>query len=239
VTTPAGHANVWGLKAGAWVDFRTRPGERRIGELAAAAHRHGALFSINHPAGECAGCAWEHDLPPELDAIEVWNGRHGPQDRAVAMWERLLRDGRRVTAVGASDWHREPDPIDSANVRVHATTLDEASLLQAIREGRVVVMRGAGDRTPDFTVRSGSRVATVGDRLQASGAPATLAVIAPGFEGGRVVFVVNGTRLEAVPVPHGGAVRVDRTLEPGYVRCELFAPGGALVAMTNPVFVTP
>ena len=39
----------------------------------------GALFSINHPFGDCAGCSWGQKIPASLDAIEIWNGRVGPQ----------------------------------------------------------------------------------------------------------------------------------------------------------------
>ena len=237
VTTPAGHANVWGLDAGEWVDFRVRPAERGVGELVKAAHQYGALFSINHPAGECGGCSWEHDVPDPVDAIEVWNGRHGAQDKAVALWERLLREGRRVTAVGASDWHRDPDPIDHANVRVFASELGERAILEALRAGRVIVMRSAADRTPTFTVRAGPKSATVGESVTAIAKPAVIEVLAPGVQAGRAVVIVNGTRLPAISVGDGPA-RLERVLEPGYVRCEIYAADGALVSLMNPVFVT-
>src|SRR5262249_34670435 len=78
VTTPSGHANAWGLRPDAWIDFRVKPDDpdaaKAIADLAAAAHRGGALFSINHPVGECDGCAWEQTIPAALDAIEIWNG---------------------------------------------------------------------------------------------------------------------------------------------------------------------
>jgi hypothetical protein len=237
VTTPGGHANVWGLNAGEWVDFRVRPAERRIADLLKAAHEHGAVFSINHPASECAGCSWEHDVPAGIDAIEVWNGRHGAQDRAIALWERLLREGRRVTAVGASDWHRDPDPIDNANVRVFAPELEERAVLDAVRAGRVIVMRSAADRTPTFTVRVAGKSATVGDSIPANAERAVIEVVAPALQGGRAVLIVNGTRLPAIPILDGSA-RLERVLEPGYVRCEIYAADGALVSLTNPVFVT-
>lgn len=238
VTTPAGHANVWGLSRGEWVDFRIRPTDRRVDELVKTAHAHGALFSINHPVSECVGCSWEQEIPRGLDAIEVWNGRHGAQDKAVELWERLLREGRRVTAVGSSDWHRDPDPIDNANVRVLASDLTEHSILDAIRAGRVIVMRSAADRTPTFTVRVGGQSARVGESLMASSAPAAIEVHAPGIHDGRVVLVVNGTRLTSIPISEGTPARIERVLEPGFVRAEIYGADGALVALTNPVFIT-
>jgi hypothetical protein len=237
VTTPAGHANVWGLERGEWVDFRIRPHDRGIDRLARTAHGYGALFSINHPASDCAGCSWEQEIPEALDAIEVWNGRHGAQDKAVALWERLLREGRRVTAVGASDWHRDPDPIDNANVRVFAHDLSERAILDAIRAGRVIVMRSASDGTPAFTVRAGGMSATVGESLRAIAAGAVLELGAPGVRDGRVVFIVNGTRLPSIVVSEDTPARLERPLEPGFVRAEVYASDGALIALTNPVFI--
>ncbi len=211
ITTPAGHANAWGLQGQRWVDFRVRPHEKRIGELVDATHRQGALFSINHPAGECSGCSWEHEIPDGVDAIEVWNGRRGPQDRAVAMWERLLRDGRRVTAVGASDWHRPPDPIDGANVRVFVHAHTQAGILDGIKAGRVIVMRGAADAMPSFTVRSGSRSATVGESLTIADAPGAIEIEAPGLPGGRAVVVLNATRIP-VALDAAGKARLEHAL---------------------------
>ncbi len=236
VTTPAGHANVWGLDYDEWVDFRVRPHERRVGELVNAAHRFGALVSMNHPVAECAGCAWQHDIPAGLDAIEVWNGRGGPQDGAVAMWERLLREGRRVTAVGASDWHRDPDPIDRPSVRVFARSLMGKPILDGIRAGRVIVMRAAADFTPTFTVRSGPRSATVGESLRIADEPAAIAIEAPGLPGGRAVVVLNTTRIP-VALDAAGKVRLERTLEPGYIRLETYDAHGEMVAFTNPVYL--
>lgn len=239
VTTPAGHANVWGLDGGEWVDFRVRPQDRRISELTAAAHRFGALFSINHPVGECAGCSWEHDWPDGLDAMEIWNGSRGPQDGAVQLWDRLLRQGQRVTGVGASDWHREPDPIDRPHVRVLASRLDERAILEAIRRGRVIVMRDARDETPHFTVTSGGRTATVGGTIRAGTAPATLEVVAAGLVAGRVVTILSGVKLPDVVLDERGRARYEHVLKPGFVRWEVFAADGTPAAIANPVWVTP
>jgi hypothetical protein len=149
----------------------------------------------------------------------------------------VLREGRRVTAVGASDWHRDPDPIDGANVRVFAPALREADILNAIRAARVIVMRSASDPTPAFTVRIGNVSATVGESLTMGQGPAVIEVRAPGVRDGRVVFVVNGTRLPSIPVSDDVPARVERVLDRGFVRAEIYDVDGSLVALTNPVFV--
>ena len=236
ITTPAGHANVWGVR-GEWIDFRVRPHERRIGELVAAAHRQQAVFSINHPVGECAGCSWEHEIPPGVHAMEVWNGPRGPQDGAVEIWERLLREGRRVTAVGASDWHRDPAPIDAPNVRVQTDRLNGPDIFDAIRSGRVIVTRTSRDLIPDFFVRSAGESATVGGTLTIADSSSIIDIHAPGLTGGRAVVVLNGTRLPPVPLPAGARVRLQQALAPGYIRLETYDANGEMVAFTNPVFL--
>jgi hypothetical protein len=50
---------------------------------------------------ECGGCAWEHDVPDGIESAEIWNGPFGPQPGAVALWDRLLLEARRLTAVGS------------------------------------------------------------------------------------------------------------------------------------------
>ena len=110
VTTPNGHASVWGLDDNEWVDFRVKAGEEPgIADLVSSARRFGALFSINHPASTCVGCGWEHAVPKEVAAIEVSNGRHGEVAGALARWDGLLKSGHELTGVGSSDWHADAE----------------------------------------------------------------------------------------------------------------------------------
>lgn len=239
VTTPGGHASVWGLGPGEWVDFRVGPEDHRLEDLVHTSHRHGALFAINHPTADCDGCRWDHAVPVGVDGIEVWNGAEGPQAGALARWDGLLASGRRITGVGSSDWHREPSPIDAANVRVYANALTERAILDAIRAGRVIVMRAATDLTPTITVKAGTVAAGIGGTL-ALGAneEATIEVQAPGLAGGRLELDSNGKLFVTVPIEADGTARVKRRLAPGYVRFELQAADRTTVAVTNPVYVS-
>lgn len=238
VTTPNGHASVWGLDEGEWVDFRVRAEDKRIGELIGAAHRFGALFSINHPVSDCVGCGWEHEIGPDVDAIEITNGRHGEVEASLAIWDKLLTSGRHITGVGSSDWHRAPDPIDVANTRVFAASLSENAILSAIHAGRAIVVNGAQHATPDVTVQAAGKSARIGDTLPlpASGS-VTLEVKAPTLPHGQAVVIANGTRASPVILDANGAARLERRASPGYVRLELSAADGGLVAITNPVYL--
>jgi hypothetical protein len=238
ITTPGGHASVWGLGPDTWVDFRVSAKEGRIGELVSAAHRAGALFSVNHPASDCVGCGWTHEFVEGIDAIEILNGQHGDVDKSLAIWDRLLRSGRRLTAVGSSDWHRAPNPIDDAHVRVYAPARTQEAILAAIRNGHVIVMRKGRDPNPEITFTSGTRTARVGESLDlAPGSPLRVRVVAPGLTDADVVVVANGTRAATAKIDLLGEARVEFAASPGYARVELRGPDGQAVAIANPVYL--
>ena len=246
ITTPGGHANVWGLKPGDWIDFRTAAGDARIDRLAAEAQSRGALFSINHPDDDCQGCDWRHPVPSYLSAVEVWNGVFGPQPGAVKLWDELLRSGRRVTGVASSDWHRPPAVLGAGSVRVLADALTEASILGAIRDGVVVMMRDASSPPPMLTARSGGTSAGVGETLRAAAnAPLEFGVQVPVFTSRglspcpaqcTVELFWNGEKVDSAPAG-SGHVTFQRTAAPGYGRIALISTG-VVVALTNPIYVT-
>ncbi len=177
-----------------------------------------------------------------IDAIEISNGQHGEVARALTIWDGLLRAGRRITAVGSSDWHRGPNPIDNAHVRVLAPSLTESAILEAIRRGRVIVMRNVRDATPDITVTSGSNVARVGESLTlAPGSTETVKVIAPGMAGAEMVVVANGERVATKRLDPRGEARIEKRFGPasgsGYLRVELHGTDGMPLAIANPVYL--
>ena len=238
VTTPGGHASVWGLDPGAWVDFRIGAKDHRIADLIAAARRAGGVFSVNHPASACAGCGWSHDFADGIEAIEVSNGRHGEVAAALALWDRLLGSGRRITAVGSSDWHSAPNRIDDANVRVRAAALTESAILDAIRQGHVIVMRNARDAAPEIVVRSDRRMARVGDALVLEpAARLRVEITAPGHVGSQAVVLLNGTEAATATLDLLGEARVEVAGAPGYLRVELRAPDRTPQAIANPIYL--
>ena len=93
VTTSGGHANVWGLAGErAFVDFRVLPGDRAVQGLVDQARAQGALVSINHPYADCFACSWTHDVPQDLDAIEISNPGAANLALAIGLWDSLLRE---------------------------------------------------------------------------------------------------------------------------------------------------
>ena len=239
VTTPGGHANVWGLGARDFVDFRLLPGDTDIERVVRDVTGRGALFSINHPFAECSQCSWAHPIPEAVAAIEVWNGPDGPQRRALALWDELLRSGRRITAVGSSDWHRHPRPLARGSVRVFASELSTPAVLAAIRAGRVIVMGETRSPTPEFTARSAGSRAGVGDTLPVvAGRVFRVEILAPGLGGGRADLYWNGESAASAPLgPEGGAAFERTASVGGYLRVQLYDAEGAIFALTNPIFV--
>lgn len=240
VTTPGGHATVWGLPPGAWIDFRVRPTDegaaKAIDGFVAEAHRAGALFAISHPIDNCAGCSWDQAIPAAIDAVEIWQNEKAPRDAAIAFWDRLLREGRHLTAVGVADWHRPATRIDIAASRVLAGSLTQAAILDGIRAGHVIVMRDAATEPPSVHARCGASRAGVGDTLIcAPNDTLTMEIAAPAFHDGRADVIWNAARMTTMAIGRG--VTFHMPAAAGYLRAHLYAADGSPVAITNPVYV--
>jgi hypothetical protein len=261
VTTYGGHVNAWGLPAGAVVDFRVRPGDAAgILAVAARAHRLGALVSVNHPFALCGGCDWSYgDAIKEFDAVEVWNGEWDATDEtALKTWDGLLRRGRRPTAVASSDSHRAQNPVGRPTTNVGAEELKQAALLRAIRRGRVYLTREPYGLTVDFEAAAGtigSRGATaartgIGGELRLT-APGTLVFyVRVGFapfaqeptipfapRSAAVSLVSDGRAIRTWPADQLTEVFEVECERDGYYRLEVRDKAGAMLALTNPVYV--
>jgi PHP domain len=239
VTTPGGHANVWGLGPRDFVDFRVLPGEGQIGALVRSVVARGAVFSINHPFADCAQCSWDHSVPEGVTGIEIWNRWDGPQEPAITLWDRLLKTGRRLTGVGSSDFHRRPQPLGRGSVRVWAPELSTPAILNAIRKGRVIVMGDGTTPPPLVTLRAGDRTAEVGDTLAIrKGGTLVVEVSAAAWAGGRADVVWSGEKVGSLALGRDLGGFEYKAPGDGYVRVEVRGPDGAVAALTNPVFVT-
>ena len=137
ITTLDGHANALGISR--WVDFRVeKPGDPAI--LAEQVALAGGLLSVNH---DKPPIPWRHLAPP-MDCMEVWQ-RHwlAANDVSLARYDRRLRDGRRITAIGGSDYH-QPAAIDiSAPFRLGTPTtvlfceeLSQDGVMRGLKSGR-------------------------------------------------------------------------------------------------------
>ncbi len=167
VTTTKGHANVWGLPQGHWVDFRM---DRLfdINDTIREVHQVGALFCINHPFAFCSGCPWEFENAQNYDCMEVWNGFWDPTDYlAVDMWASFLRKGKKTVIVGCSDSHEPSFPIGDPTTHVYANNLSQKSILEGIRQGNVYITANPLGPTLDFQAHVASKKPVrMGDTLE-------------------------------------------------------------------------
>ncbi|MBL9102591.1 MAG: PHP domain-containing protein [Myxococcales bacterium] len=209
-TTYQGHANAIG--ATAWVDHKIgQPGVTIAGAAAAFAEQ-GALLSINHPVLElgnvCIGCAWKHEVPASLSAVEVATtgldkGGGYFTDDAIKYWDGLCATGLHVAAIGGSDDHRAgqdldafQSPIGDPTTMVYAESLSVAAIINGIRAGRTMVkLQGPDDPMVELTADA----AIEGDTISADSVTFT-ATVTGAPEGSAVRFVRNGVPLGMTPI---------------------------------------
>ena len=247
ITTYGGHANAWGLPSGTWIDFRVSSKDNAgISNIAAEAHRSGALISINHPFALCGGCAWSYDAAARgFDAIEVWNGEWDWTDeQALKMWDKILQSGRHITAIGSSDSHRAANPIGHPTAHVAARVESQRALLDAIRQGRVYLTSEVARPVLRFEAETMGKRPTrwmVGDEFHFS-TPATIrflvsAQAAP--PGSTISLVSNGQVLRSLSTTTDGRPQIIEVecRSDSYYRLEVRDGVKAMLALTNPIYV--
>ena len=243
VTTPGGHFNVWGLSGErAYIDFRIQPGDPAIETVMKGAAGEGALISINHAVTDCFACSWTHAVPAAVNAWEVFNGTLEGRRQALAMWDQLLRSGRRVTAVGESDWHHGPAPIGSPTSRVWAAELSASAILSAVKAGHVVVVASMALPVPEIVARAGGVSARVGDHLTVRAGELVaieVGVDPQAYGGDRVDLIWRGEGVAHAAVSADGKVVFERyPPEPGYFRVQITGPDGSPRAIANPIYLS-
>ena len=123
VTTRHGHWLAIGLPPGGWVDWRYAP---RDGAFAGYADRYVQMAAWWWPPTRRSRypAAPGSSVTRDVDAIEVWNGLWNVDDElSLRIWHQLLRQGRRITAVGGSDSHVAGQPVGRPQTVVDAEEL--------------------------------------------------------------------------------------------------------------------
>jgi hypothetical protein len=240
VTTYRGHMGALGSLD--WVDFRQVDPEGMV-DAVRMVRRDGGLSVRNHPASTTSG--W--GFAPVTDAIEVWNGPWDGRNRnplALDAWADELATGRRTIAVGGSDMHdigADRQPIGTPVTWVRAPDPGRSGILDGLRAGRVVVSRTVAGPHLDVLACAtpGGGTAGIGD---------TLACLATSPVDVRWrVRAATGSELRVLgPVGPLASIALDKddvtgTLRilpadrPRFVRCEVRARDGALLALADPI----
>ncbi len=245
VTTFAGHFNVWGSRD--WVDFRVED----AGQMAAAlrsAQEMGGLTSCNHP--KPFGPPWDYPDVANYDLVEVWNGPWGEANQAALdFWVTQLERGRRISAIGGSDYHRRGAASD-AHERALGTPVvwawvpgvaDAGAILDAIRAGHTSLSDEPDG--PFLALEAGpDHAAMAGDAINVDGSgELEFRVSCLRSAATRLILLdQRGPRWER-ELPDAEA-QVSVRLAAGnsrYVRAELRGSDGSLRALTNPLYLSP
>ena len=86
---------------------------------------------------------WEDEAC--FDMIEVWNGPMRPVNlRGIAWWTNMLKSGRKIAAVGGSDFHHDRRPVRLAHpvTAVYSASRSAADIVDAALHGRSYIMNG-------------------------------------------------------------------------------------------------
>lgn len=245
VTTRHGHWLAIGLPPNGWVDWRYAPSDGVFPRFAAGVRDGGGLVVAAHPSVPLPGTAWEFGFD-DVDALEVWNGRWNLDDEfSLRTWQRLLRRGRRVVAVGGSDSHGEHQQVGLPQTVVHAEGLSTPDVIDGLRRGRSYLARSC-DVALELTACCPHVGGVAGPgqtlRVPADGRVTVTAVIsgAPGTD----VAVITAEGPVRRATVESDRARVQCDLDAGsarFARLEVREaqrrPLGAMVALTNPVWL--
>ncbi|MFC7155009.1 CehA/McbA family metallohydrolase [Halomarina halobia] len=239
ITTRAGHFGALGLEPEQWIDWRYAPDDDALSRFVEEVHDVGGIAVANHPFCPYKGCDWRFDYE-RMDAVEVWNGPWTWEDEAaVQTWDRMLREGRYLPAVGASDAHDYEDDIGVPHTVVHAPRLGRDAVLAGLAAGRSYVVESDAI-TLDVRAVSGSHEAIPGERLERPPkAPITVELAVRGAPGSEVTFHTQDSIVKTVSVTEDRQrIAYETTAEASaFVRIELRTADGDMLALTNPVFL--
>jgi len=246
VTTRHGHWLAVGLPPDGWVDWRYAPRDGVFASYAADVHAMGGLVVVAHPSVPLPGSLWEFGYRG-VDAVEVWNGKWNVDDEvSLRTWLRLLRRGRRITAVGSSDSHGPHQPVGKPHTVVHAEELSARGLVDAVRRGRCYIAESSGVTVAlTATVGDGMRTAGPGETLWAAGEDMlTIRGTVHGAPDATVAIIADTGCIGRTAIDGTGVGEVEWTGAAADIRFALIEVRHAsrarmrpMVALTNPVWM--
>ena len=145
LTKEGGHTNIWGVQYP--IDnFECETYEEWENKIAQAKAK-GAVICMNHPL--CSNCTWRWPREPEkVDCVEVWNSpQHTDNMLCTVWWQEQLKLGKKIPAVGGSDYHRDyvvTDFLDNPTTYVYAEECTQEAILNAIKAGHCTIAPHVG-----------------------------------------------------------------------------------------------
>lgn len=246
VTTRHGHWLAVGLPPGGWIDWRYSPRDGVFAGYAARVRADGGLVVAAHPSVPLPGCAWEFGYH-DIDAMEVWNGLWNVDDElSLRVWHQLLRNGRRISAVGGSDSHTSSQPVGRPQTVVHARSLSTPDVIEGLRRGSCYLAESSVVTLALSASHDGSAVtAGPGETLTVPpGAAVTVTARVSGAPDAAVALITEGGCVGRAKTDASGDGQLTWTTVGGqarFARVEVRRRGTfpSMVAMSNPVWLQP
>lgn len=136
-----GHMNFFGVKAPFENSFIANNLDE-MRKLIQNARDLGAVISVNHP--KCRFCPYKWQDDGSFDMMEIWNGpMRKTNTDGIEWWTQLLKEGRKIPAVGGSDFHRNKSFVSLGNpvTAVWSESRKAEDILNGIRAGRCFVSK--------------------------------------------------------------------------------------------------
>jgi hypothetical protein len=228
IVTYFGHASAIG-ETPSVVDWRHGAPGVRLRAIQRRTRADGALFQVNHPTffpraifGDlCRGCAFELGDAIDWDAVDTLEILTGPavvdpsklglpgppgaiqnpfMTTAIALWDRLLQHGHRITAVSGSDDKLGPG-LGSSATAIHATELSRRALKRGVRAGHAYVRTRGVHGSPSLALHAvapNGRRGIFGDTFRARTVQVTVRVRRA--EGQMLTVVRDGVPVATTPI---------------------------------------
>lgn len=155
------HVNFYGV-ASPFENSFIANGPEEMKSLLIHAKNVGALVSINHPLEPYCPFLWETDAT--FDMMEIWNGpMRSFNAKAIALWTSLLKKGRRIPAVGGSDFHSplQPARLGHPTTGVLSLSPDSKEILKALSQGHSFITHSPSG--PRIGIKYGAAI--MGDQV--------------------------------------------------------------------------
>ena len=245
VTTRHGHWLAVGLPPRGWVDWRYGPRDGVFERYADQVRAGGGLVVAAHPAVPLPGSAWEFGYR-HVDALEVWNGLWNVDDElSLRIWHQLLRQGRRIAAVGGSDSHGPNQPIGRPQTVVHAEDLSPGGVVDSMRRCRCYVAESSAVTLQlNASHDDGTTTAGLGETLRVPpGGDVTVTAAVTGAPDASLAVVTDAGCVGRAKTDASGAGMVQWTgsgADARFARVEVRRAARArfpsMVALSNPVW---
>lgn len=143
-TNYKGHMNFFGVQNPFENSFIANT-EEEMKRLISNARSKGAVISVNHP--KCRFCPYLWGNEEAFDMVEIWNGpmRKTNMD-GIKWWTDMLCAGRKLPAVGGSDFHKPGSFAKLGNpvTGVYAKSPAPEDILDAVKRGKSFISEGTG-----------------------------------------------------------------------------------------------